>query len=245
MKLLQKIYLLVILLCAFQYSYAQTTSPVPLETDWNRIYIKDIGFFDLPPTMEVQKGKYKEYIDKLAPLPAFLMGWKVPPRRSLEFNALYLAGKLLYGGDSARLYQKLVKGEESVTQLFGFTDERRGPSGIIIGAIPKPDKDLEKIREVIVSEIRDMAANGPTEDEMAKLRNQLINLGVRSNQSSLSRAQNIAEYALYDGDPNLVNSEIETLLEITADQIRDAVDKYLNTENRSLLDIVPASEANQ
>ena len=185
---------------------------------------------------------YKKYEDKLAPLPAFLMGWKIPARRTPEYNALYLAGKLLYSGDSSRLYQKLVKGEESVTQLFGFTDERRGPSGIMIGAIPKPEKDLEKIRETIVNEIKEMAENGPTEDEILKLRNQLINGEVRSRQSSLSRAQGIAEYTLYDGEPTLVNTEINDYLAVSAEDIQTVVDRYLNTDNRSLLDIVPAAQ---
>ena len=40
-----------------------TTTPTPV--GWERIYIKNIGYFDLPPTMEVQKGKYKEFIDEL------------------------------------------------------------------------------------------------------------------------------------------------------------------------------------
>ncbi len=186
--------------------------------------------------------RYRNYEDKLAPLPAFLMGWKIPSRRTGEFNALYLAGKLLYSGDSSRLYQKLVKGEESVTQLFGFTDERRGPSGIMIGAIPKPERNLEKLRETIVAEIKDLATNGPSEEEMTKLRNQLINGEVQSRQSSLSRAQGIAEYALYDGNPSLINSEIDEFLEITGEQIRAVADKYLNTDNRALLDIIPPAQ---
>ncbi len=37
----------------------------PLSTDWQRIHVKDVGSFDLPPTMEIQKGKYKEYADKV------------------------------------------------------------------------------------------------------------------------------------------------------------------------------------
>jgi predicted Zn-dependent peptidase len=61
-------------------------------------------------------------------------------------------------------------------------------------------------------------------------------------QASMSRAQHIAEFALYDGDPTLINSELDELLAITPDQIRDAVAKYLNTENRSLLDVVPAGK---
>jgi len=36
-----------------------------LQDGWQRIYVKNLGSFDLPPTMEVQKGKYKEYIDDL------------------------------------------------------------------------------------------------------------------------------------------------------------------------------------
>jgi predicted Zn-dependent peptidase len=181
------------------------------------------------------------YVDKLAPFPAFIDGWKIPTRRTPKFYALYLAGKLLYDGESSRLYQKLVKGDESVIQIFGFTDERRGPSGVVIGAIPKPGKDINQIRSQIYAEIEQIATDGPSEDEMQKLRNQLINDEVRSRQSSLARAQRIAEYALYDGDPTLINSEVEELLEVSAEQIKDAVAEYLNTENRAQLDIVPAS----
>ena len=155
---------------------------------------------------------------------------------------MYLAGKVLYDGDSSRLYQKLVKGEESVIQLFGFTDERRGPSSIFIGAIPKPEKDLSKIRETIMHEIHDLATHGPTSEEMEKIENQLINDSVRMRQSSMSRAQQIAEFTLYDGDPTIVNTELESLLAVTADQIRNAVGKFLNTENRALLDVVPAGK---
>lgn len=200
-----------------------------------------------PPGLDVSEPtevaeEYKRYEDKLAPLPAFLLGWKIPERRTHEHNALYLAGKLLYDGESSRLYQKLVKGEESVTQLFGFTDERRGPSGIMIGAIPKENRDVEKIREDIVNEISDLAKNGPSEDEMLKLRNQLLNDEVRSRQSSMMRSQAIAEFTLYDGDPTLINTEINNYLKVTGEDIKQAVDKYLNTDNRSLLDIVPAGK---
>jgi predicted Zn-dependent peptidase len=169
------------------------------------------------------------------------MGWKIPERRTDEFFALYLAGKLLYEGDSSRLYQKLVKGEESVTQLFGFTDERRGPSGIMIGAIPKGDNDVDEIRSVILDEIKSLAEFGPSESEMTKIRNQLLNDEARSRQSSLARSQAIAEHALYDGDPGLVNTEIDRLLAITDSQIANAAAKYLDTEDRALLDIVPAA----
>jgi len=196
---------------------------------------------DVSEPREVSEN-YKVYEDKLAPFPAFLIGWKIPPRRSPEFYALYLAGKLLYDGESSRLYQKLVKGEESIVQLFGFTDERRGPSSMFIGAIPKPEKDLSVIREVIMREINDLAINGVTADEMQKLQNQLLNDVIRMRQSSMARAQHIAEFTLYDGNPELVNSELDELLKITPEQIKTAVAEFLNTENRALLDVVPVGK---
>jgi len=210
-------------------------------------YFGDIPTQALPEEINVSEPTevaetYREWEDKLAPFPAFLIGWKIPPRRTPKFNALYLAGKTLYDGDSSRLYQKLVKGDESVIQLFGFTDERRGPSSIFIGAIPKPEMDLSKIRAAIMSEVRHISENGPTADEMQKMHNQLINDTVRMRQSSMTRAQHIAEYTLYDGDPALINKELDELLSVTPDQIRDAVREYLNTENRSLLDVVPAGK---
>jgi zinc protease len=197
-----------------------------------------------PPAINVEEPaeiaeNYRDYEDKLAPLPAFLIGWKIPPRRTPEFDAIYLAGKLLYDGESSRLYQKLVKGEESIVQLFGFTDERRGPSSVIIGAIPKPEQDLSRIRETIMSEINDLATKGASAEEIQKLQNQLINDTVRSRQSSMARAQAIAEYALYDNDPTLINSELEDLLKITSEDIKSAVNKFLKTENRALLNVVP------
>lgn len=198
-----------------------------------------------PPAVDVSEPeevalKEKVYEDKLAPLPAFVDGWKIPPRNTKESKALLLASKLLFDGESSRLYQKLVKGEESVVQIFGFVDARRGPSAMVIGALPKPGKDVRQIRKKIYEEIRQLATEGPSNEEMRKLRNQLINSEIRLRQSSLARALRLGEYALYDDNPFLANKALEELLQITRDQIRDAVSRYLDTENRAKLDVVPA-----
>ena len=192
-----------------------------------------------PPEVAMNQD---EFLDQLAPVPAFALGWKIPARRAPEFYALSLASHLLFEGESARLYQKLVKGEESVVQIQGGIDERRGPSGLFIVVIPKPDREGAQIREAIFDEIRQLATIGPSSEEMEKLRNNLFNGSVRSRQSSLYRAQQLAEFALYDNDPELFNTDLQNYLEVSAIQIRDSVARFLDTENRVLLDIVPAPQ---
>ena len=208
-------------------------------------YFKTIPRQPLPPAVSVAEPanvvkREEVFEDRFAPVPAFLLAWKIPARRTPDFYSLALGGSLLYSGDSSRLYQKLVKGDESVVQIQGGIDERRGPSALYVLAIPKPGQDGKAIRETVMGEIKRLATDGPTAEEMEKLHNGLRNDAARSRQASLFRAQSIAEFALFDGDPNLFNTEFDQYMAITPNQIKEAVARTLVTDNRVLLEIIPA-----
>jgi predicted Zn-dependent peptidase len=238
----------------FRIYYAPNNAVLTISGDFDqqealalvKQYFESIPSQPTPPGVDVSEPDevaqtWETFYDKLAPSPAFVLGWKIPPRRTPEYYALALAGDLLFEGDSSRLYQKLVKGDESVVSIQGGVDERRGPSAWYIFALPKPGQEVATIREQIFSEIKDLATAGPSAEEMEKLRNSLSNDAVRGRQSSMYRAQRIAEYALYDGDPQLFDSELGIYLAITAEQIKAAVNRFLNIENRVVLDIIPAA----
>ncbi len=213
-------------------------------------YFGSIPSQPVPPSIDVSEPEqvaitHENYYDQLAPAPAFVLGWKIPPRRTPDFYALSLAADLLFEGDSSRLYQKLVKGDESVVSIQGGVDERRGPSAWYIFALPKPGENVASIRTQISDEIKLLATSGPTEAEMEKLRNSLSNDAVRGRQSTMYRAQRLAEYALYDGNPQLFDSELEQYLSVTPDQIKSAVRKFLDGENRVVLDIIPSARADE
>ena len=207
-------------------------------------YFGTIPGQSLPPSVDVSEPekvaiRNERFPDPLAPAPAFVLGWKIPARRTREFYALSLAGTLLFEGDSSRLYQKLVKGDESVISIEGGLDERRGPSALYVFSLPKPGEDPDAIRQQIFAEINRIATDGPSDEEMEKLRNSLCNDAVRGRQSTMYRAQRLAEFALYDSEPRLIDSELDHYLSITASDIKDAVARYIDVDNRVVLDIVP------
>ncbi len=211
-------------------------------------YFASIPSQSVPPAVDVSEPeevtlRAEVYRDRFAQLPAIMLGWKVPARRTPDFYPLSLGNDLLLDGDSSRLYQRLVKDEESVVGIQGGMGERRGPSTLYVFAIPKPGHTTEAIRATIQEEIGRLATEGPSSEEMEKLRNTLLNDAVRSRQSTLFRAQRLAEFALYDGDPTLVNKEIEHYLAVTPEEIRDAVRRYLLTDNHSVMEVVPAAHA--
>jgi zinc protease len=213
-------------------------------------YFASIPSQPAPPPVDVSEpeevaARSDLYRDAFAQLPAIILGWKVPARRTPDFYALNLGSDLLLDGDSSRLYQRLVKDEESVVGIQGGTGERRGPSNLYIFAIPKPGHTTEAIRATIQEEIERLATDGPSPEEMEKLRNTLLNDTVRSRQSTLYRAQRLAEYTLYDGDPQLFNTEMERYLAVTPERIREAVRRYLLTDNHTVMEIVTARAADQ
>ncbi len=213
-------------------------------------YFGTISAQPVPPPVDVSEvdsvAKTEEvYNDPLAPAPAFVLGWKIPARRTPDFYALSLAGTLLFDGDSSRLYQKLVKGDESVVSIEGGVDERRGPSAFYIFALPKPGEEVDAIRNKIFAEIKEIATDGPSSEEMEKLRNSLCNDSVRGRQSTMYRAQRLAEFTLYDSQPGLFDAELGHYLDVTASQIKEAVARYINVENRVVLDIIPAASSEE
>ena len=230
-----------VLTIAGDFDEAEATSLV-------RHYFESIPGQPPPPPVDVSEPddvaqSQEIFHDPLAPAPAFVLGWKIPPRRTQDYYALSLAADLIFEGDSSRLYQKLVKGDESVVSIQGGIDERRGPSAWYIFALPKPGQEVSEIRQQIVDEIRALGTSGPSAAEMEKLRNSLCNDTVRGRQSTMYRAQRLSEYALYDGDPTLFDSELDKYLAVTPEQIRSAVQRFLDVENRVVLDIVPKASA--
>ena len=84
-----------------------------------------------------------------------------------------------------------------------------------------------------------------SEKDLQKLKNKFENQYVNSNASIEGIAGNLASfYMLYD-DVNLINTEIDIYRNITREEIRDIAKKYLNPNQRLLLDYAPAKDKAQ
>ena len=80
---------------------------------------------------------------------------------------------------------------------------------------------------------------------MEKLKNKYENNYVNGNASVEGIAENLASFYLLYGDVNLINTEIEMYRSITAQEIRDTAKKYLNPNQRLILDYVPSKDKAQ
>src|SRR3954453_16093180 len=112
------------------------------------------------------KGETRVYKDPLAQVPAVIVGYPGPKRRSPDYYALNMIDAILTLGDSAWLRQDLIKGKQSVIQYeanlgwpFASTMDYRDPEAYAMFLLYKPNFTGEQI----VAQVQ---------EELAKLQNQ-------------------------------------------------------------------------
>jgi zinc protease len=185
--------------------------------------------------------------DPLARVPGVVIGYPGPKRRSPDYYALNMIDAILTGGDSSRLRQDLVKGKQSVIQYeanlgwpFASTLDFRDPEPYAMFILYNPTFTAKQIVDQVQEEIAKLQ-NAPLDaKELDRVKTLLRATVVKEMQGSLSRARKLAQYALADGNPELINTELDAMLAVTPAQIQAAAKKFLTPDKRAVMEIVPA-----
>jgi predicted Zn-dependent peptidase len=200
-----------------------------------------------PASFQPRNETYK---DKLARVPAVVMGYPGPVRRSPDYYALNMVDALLTAGDSSRFQLNLVKGKKSVIQYqanlgwpFGSASDYKDPNVYAMMLVYNPQFSGKQIVEQAQEEIAKLQNEPVSAKELERVKTLLRAYRIRGLQTTLTRAQLLGQYELLDGKAEFINTELEPMLAVTPQQIQAAAKKYLTPEKRSVLDIVPAPGA--
>jgi zinc protease len=211
-------------------------------------YFGDIPAQPAPPVPDMTEPKQtaerrKTLEDPLAQLARIDIVYKIPPGNTPDWYSLYVAGEVLSGGQSSRLYQKLVKEKEVATGIGAGPDENRGPALFYIQAMIRPGQDPLTVEKMIYEEVERLKTELPTDVEMEKIHMQLRRSEVSQLSSTLNRATELGKMAVYFNDPDLVNSQTKTLTKVSKQQVQQAIKTYLTEANRTVVITVPKPKA--
>ena len=168
------------------------------------------------------------------------IAFKAVPGNSADFYALQVLGTVLGGGQSSRLYQKLLKEKEMVTNIGGFMDERRGVSALYSSATLRPGIKTEDVEAAIYAEIERLKKEPIADWELQKAKNSTRRGFIESLQSSLNRAVQLGQLTVYYGDPNLINTRLDKVSAVTKEDVQRVANKYLADTNRTVVITMPA-----
>ncbi|MGI8988831.1 MAG: M16 family metallopeptidase [Bryobacteraceae bacterium] len=207
-------------------------------------YFENIPAQPAPPQPDMaepeQKGERRKTIeDQFAQVPRIDIDWKIPPGNTADFYALDVLGDILGGGQSSRLYQKLVKDKEVAVQCFGGTQERRGTSLETMIVLARPGRDLGEIEKLVGEEIERVKNEPVADSEIEKIHMVSRHQEAQSLQSTLSRAMRLAQDAVFYNDPGLINTREGKIEKVTKEDIQRVAKKYLTDANKTVIITMP------
>lgn len=187
--------------------------------------------------------------DSLAAVPAVIMGYRGPARRSPDFYALSMLDVVLTGGDSSRFQLNLVKGRQSVIEYesnlgwpFAQATDYVDPGSYAMFMVHNPQFTGRQIVDQVNEEIAAIQKSGVPEKELERARTFLRSSQIRRMESAISRATSLGQYEVLDGDSDIINTELDKFLAVTGEQIQAAARKYCQPQARAVLEIVPSKK---
>jgi zinc protease len=193
------------------------------------------------PPQKAERRLSKSYSN--SPLPAVIIGYHGPANFAADSYPLDLATSILSNGQSSILYRKLVYEQRlaAQAQAFGFFSE--DPNLVIFRAILNQGKTLaegEKALDEVIEQLKTAPVNVR---DLEKAKNQEIAAIVLRRQRVQAKANALGLAAVVGKDVNLVNTELDRYLSVTAADIQQAAQRYLVPAHRTVLIVEPAAEA--
>jgi zinc protease len=177
--------------------------------------------------------------DQLARLPLLNIGYKGYVGGAPDIYALQVLATVLGGGQSSRLYQKLVKDSQLALSANSFAGARRGPGAFRISATIAPNKKYEDVEAVIYEEITRLQKEPIADWELEKAKQAARRTAVGSRQSSLGLAVNITEGVVAWNDPNYANTRLEKIMAVTKEDVQRVAREYLQLSKRTVGVAIP------
>ncbi|HQV35605.1 MAG TPA: pitrilysin family protein [Flavobacterium sp.] len=194
------------------------------------------------PITQTLKAKYE---DPNIQIPMAVASYRTPSMKTRDARVLDMISTVLSEGKSSRLYKKIVDEKKMALQVGAFNFSQEDYGLYILYGLPMGGFTPESLIAEIDEEIVRLQTELISEKEFQKLQNIFESQYVDSNASVEGIAGNLATYYLLYGDVNLINSEIDIYRSITREEIRDIAKKYLNPNQRLLLDYAPKSDKAQ
>jgi predicted Zn-dependent peptidase len=190
--------------------------------------------------------------DKLAQTPAVAFGYHLPDRMTPDFFALALLDPLLVSDESAKLYQALIKDKQVASAVSGGFNyglgndfDYNGPMLYTFRVDYRPDLDGAAILSAVDEVIGEIQQKGITEEELKRVKVNFRSSFFETIEGGgiplFGRSDLLAAFALYDDDPNRINTILADLDKVTTADIQAAAKKYLAPSNRTSIDRRPAT----
>jgi len=198
-----------------------------------------------PQAEPEQNGTRRAIVKEKAELPYLLMGYHVPVLEDVDNDwepyALEILAGVLDGNASARLNQNLVRNQKIAINVgAGYDLIQRGKSGLFeIDGSPSEGRTAAELEEAILQEIEKIKQQGVTDDELKRVKAQVIAGDIYQRDSMFYQAMQIGRLETTGYSWRFLDKYPDKLAAVTTEQVQQVAKKYLNRDNMAIAILDP------
>ncbi len=183
-----------------------------------------------PPQTEARREEVQRDVPATTVTVAYPMGGRLSP----DFYTADLVSDLLSGGDSSRLYTRLVKQRRLLSSVNAYITGDLDPGLFIFTGQLLPQTTPEQAEEAFREEIKTLCRIPAEAREMQKVKNKFEANTLFGELNVMNKAMNLGFYEML-GDAELANREVDAYGAVTADSILDFSRRTFRPERSSTL----------
>jgi predicted Zn-dependent peptidase len=201
---------------------------------------------DLPPPPDMSVAprigdEVRETVPDRVPLPRLYLAHRIPPFGTDAFDALEVASDVLASGRASRLYGSLVREQRLAQDATVFVFPIVGGASMFSTWVTaRPGVPPETLEAALLAEIDRLAAEGPSDADLERVRNLHGAHHASSLERISERADRLSMYTCLFDEPERVNAEVERYDGVDPGRVGDALREWIRADNRVTLTYVPA-----
>lgn len=191
-----------------------------------------------------QKGTRRVEVRAPAENPYVIMGFKAPRLEKVSADvdpyALTVLAFVLDGYPGARLERQLVQGSQMATQAgASFDMTGRGPSLFYLDATPAKGYTVADLEQALLAQVKKVAEEGITEEELKRVKAQLVASQVYKRDSAYGQAMEIGSTLTIGLKVEDIDTMIEKLKAVTPAQVKQVAAQYFGADTLTVGTLYP------
>ncbi|MBI4727872.1 insulinase family protein [candidate division TA06 bacterium] len=191
-----------------------------------------------------QRGERRVTVQRQAQTPLLIIAYHGCTSGSYDEVVLDLLLGILSEGQSSRFYQSLVYQQKVALYAESYNDARRDPGLFMLYAAPIAGRSTLELEQSLYAELEKVKKEGVTAGELEKARNQKRAGYIFSRQGNAGLGEQLGSAATRHGWHD-VNKYLKDLEKVTPEDIKQAAQKYLTADNRTVATLVPQAVKGQ
>ncbi len=184
-------------------------------------------------------GEVRDTVYDNIQLPAVIMAYRLPALGTPDYYAVDMLSKLLSNGQSSRLYKSLVDEQQKALFVGNFPFDMEDPGIALAFGITNMGVGVDDLEKAIDEQMELVQKELIGDNEFQKLKNQIESEFISSNSRVAGIAESLANYHMYLGDTDLINTELDRYLAVSKEDIMRVAKKYYAKDNRVVLHYLP------